>query len=175
MANLKSLSNVGLAYPIERLSRKLALRRETCTYEDKYAGLQWGVAGSGKKVRFGGNTYLGVSSRTVNLINVGKEVRNTLFMRKPFEMPVATANQIAAKANFGLGNSWVADANKDMMAVVANQETFLAARDAHTPIYGVLPDGYQSMTGWMRAIAIKVVTDGGTLPQDHKLASITNP
>lgn len=159
----KKISNVDLMPAVDGISRKLALRRETCYNESISKG------GGNTYVVIPGHTYMGVTTKDVRVIGYGTVKRVRLFMRKPMEAPVVTADQFAQRAHFGTGTAWVAAALKDLTVISANQAKFLAAtQDLRKTIAGISAAGYQTMRGWMTAIAIALEAEG-KLPETHAL------
>lgn len=161
----KKLSNIQLAYAVEGISRKLALRRETCV-EKKLE-----VGGNGlHKLTIPGHTYMGVTSNVVKVHGYGQVRKNRLFIRKSMVAPVSTSEQIENRAYFTQANAWVVAAQKDLMAITTNQQRFFAAAaDLNKTIAGVSLEGYQKMRGWMCAIAFRLLSEGKTLPANHIL------
>lgn len=161
----KKLSNVQLAYAVEGISRKLALRRETCV-EKKLE-----VGGNGfHKMTIPGHTYMGVTSNIVNVHGYGQVRKNRLFIRKSIVAPIYTSEQLDNRAYFVQANAWVVAAQQDLMAITTNQQRFYAARaDLSKKIEGVSLEGYQKMRGWMCAIAFRLLANGKTLPANHIL------
>lgn len=165
----KKLSNISYMPAVENVSRKFALRRETCTNKTIQTR---NSEGNGKVVNIPGRTYMGAMTIECHVNGYGIVKKNVLFIRKPMTLGPASQSQAEAKTAFAVGNAWARAAQKDLSAITQNQITYLSCRDNHTAIYRVLTDGYQSMTGWMRAIAIKAANDGVTLPQSHLLTDI---
>lgn len=161
----KKISNVSFMPAIEGISRKLALRRETCINKDVNVGGQ----PANKKV-IPGQTYMGVVTRPVNIIGVGTVQRSTLFMRKPMNAPVATSATLLRRVNFAKAKIWVDAAMQSLEVVSANMAKFIAAKaDLSKTIKGVSARGYQSERGWMFAIAYAILKQGGQLPQNYAL------
>lgn len=161
----KKLSNVQLAYAVEGISRKLALRRETCIEKNL------GVGGNGfHKLTIPGHTYMGVTSTVVKVHGYGNVRKNRLFIRKSMVAPSYTSEQLDNRANFIAANAWVVAAQTDLMAITTNQQRFYAAAaDLSKKIEGVSIEGYQKMRGWMCAIAYRLLANGKTLPSNHIL------
>ena len=165
----KKLSNISYMPAVENVSRKFALRRETCTNKTIQAQ---NSNGNGKAVFIPGRTYMGAMTIESHVNGYGIVKKNVLFIRKPMTLGPASAAQADAKTAFMIGNEWAIATMKDLSVLTQNQQTYLSCRDNHTAIYRVLTDGYQSMYGWVRAIAIKAANDGVTLPQSHLLTDI---
>lgn len=160
----KKISNVDLMPAVEGISRKLALRRETCYDQSISKG------GDGnKKVVIPGHTYMGIITKDVRVIGYGTAKRVRLFMRKSMPVPELTVDQAQRRLAFGTGNAWVAAAQKDLTVIAANQRKFLdATKDLTKTIAGISAAGYQNMRGWMSAIAIQLAADS-KLPTTHAL------
>lgn len=164
MITRKKISNVDLMPAVDGISRKLALRRETCYDKSISKG-----GDSNKQIVIPGHTYMGVITKDINIIGYGSTKRVRLFMRKPMNAPAATADQFAQRAAFIIGLAWTNAALKDLTVISANQQKFLAARnDLTKTINGVSAAGYQSMKGWMSAVAISLEKDH-ILPETHAL------
>lgn len=160
----KKISNVDLMPAVEGISRKLALRRETCYDQTINKG-----GDENNKVLIPGHTYMGIVTKDVRIIGYGTTKRVRLFMRKPMTTPPLTVDQIQRRIAFTTGNAWVAAAQKDLTVISANQAKFLAAmQDLGKTINGISAAGYQSMRGWMSAIAISLAADD-RLPETHAL------
>lgn len=166
----KLISNVVLMPAVEGISRKLALRRETCT---EHLFVKGGGEAGGSETNthlVPGNTYMGIVSTVKNVIGIGDVRVNNLFMRKSTKLPVITSAQLDARQNFIDVNAWVLAAKSDLMAITQNQAKFRAAKaDLSKTISGVSAYGYQGMTGWMKGVCFGILRAGGTLPQDHNL------
>lgn len=159
----KKLSNVVLMPAVEGISRKIALRRETCF--EKIVN----VGSLGNVQEIPGTTYMGVVSRLRNVNGVGHVRQNYLFMRKSTETLPPTSEQLDQRAYFAAGLKWVKDALSDLMAITENQLRYKAAlADFTKKIEGVSAFGYKNMRGWMTAIAIRLRA-AGKLPQTHVL------
>lgn len=164
MATRKKISNVDLMPAVDGISRKLALRRETCYDKSIAKG-----GDENKKIVIPGNTYMGVITKDVRLIGYGTVKRVRLFMRKPMTEPSPTQEQSFRRTYFTQGTQWTRDALKDLTVIAANQRKFLdATKDLTKTIAGISAAGYQNMRGWMSAIAIQLAADS-KLPTTHAL------
>lgn len=164
MATRKKISNVDLMPAVDGISRKLALRRETCYDKSILKG-----GDSNKQIVIPGHTYMGVISKDVRLIGYGTVKRNRLFMRKPMNEPSPTQEQSFRRTYFTQGTGWTREALKDLTVIAANQRKFLdATKDLTKTIAGVSAAGYQNMRGWMSAIAIQLAAES-KLPTTHAL------
>ena len=161
----KKMSNVSFMPAIEGISRKLALRRETCINKDVEVGLR----PANKKV-IPGQTYMGVVTRPVNVIGVGTVQRSTLFMRKPMNAPVANTAALKRRVDFAYAAEWAKGALESLEVASANTAKFLAAKaDFSKKIKGISAYGYQSPRGWYFAIAYAIRKENGSLPQNYAL------
>lgn len=162
----KKLSNVQLAFAVEGISRKLALRRETCIEKSVNKG---GLGDVTKATVIPGHTYMGVVSRMRNVNGIGQVRQNFLFIRKSMAAVPLTSEQVDQRAYFGAGIKWVKAAWSDLNAITQNQMRYKAAReDFSKTIEGVSAYGYKNMRGWMSAIAIRLKA-ADKLPQTHVL------
>lgn len=162
----KKISNVDLMPAVDGISRKLALRRETCYEQSINKG---GEGGGNTQIVIPGHTYMGVTTKDIRIYGYGTAKRVRLFMRKSTPVPKLTDEQGQRRLAFGKGNAWVAAAMKDLTVISANQAKFLAAtKDLSKTINGISVAGYQSMRGWMSAIAISLAADN-KLPETHAL------
>lgn len=160
----KKISNVDLMPAVDGISRKLALRRETCYNKSIAKG-----GDSNKQVVIPGHTYMGVVTKDVRVYGYGTAKRVRLFMRKPMQAPDATTSQAENRLHFTLALTWVNAALKDLTVISANQAKFLAAtQDLSKTIAGVSVAGYQTMRGWMTAVAYALEIEG-KLPETHAL------
>lgn len=159
----KKLSNVVLMPAVEGISRKIALRRETCIEKNVAVGDLDNVK------NIPGTAYMGVVSRMRNVNGVGQVRQNFLFIRKSTAATMATSKQLDQRAAFQFGLKWVRDAWSDLSAITTNQLRYKAAREDYSKkIEGVSAYGYQNMRGWMSAIAIRLKA-AGKLPETHVL------
>ena len=162
----KKLSNVVLMPAVEGISRKIALRRETCV--EKYVNIGH-LGDNSTAVNIPGTAYMGVVSRMRNVNGVGQVRQNFLFIRKSTAATEPTSEQLDQRAAFQLGLKWVKEAWTDLSAITTNQLRYKAAREDYSKkIEGVSAYGYQNMRGWMSAIAIRL-KKAGKLPETHVL------
>lgn len=143
----KKLSNISFMPAVDGVSRKLALRKETCTDKVIYDG-------AGKEVLIPGVTYMGCSVRKVSINGYGPVSKNILFMRKPMAQRVADAAETERRARFAGAVRWASAAMRDLSTIEANEAKYNQARaDLRKHIAGVSASGYESMSGWMMAVA----------------------
>lgn len=160
----KKLSNVAFMPAIESISRKLALRRETCTNK-----LIQNNDEGGRQVIIPGHTYMGVSAQQVGVIGYGTVTKHTLFIRKPIDPKELTANQVTSRARFMKAVNWAREAYQDLSTIAANQNKFLVARkDFSKTIGGVSAVGYQTFRGWMCGVVYELDKQNN-FPQTHAL------
>lgn len=157
---VKKLSNIGYAYPVEHVSRKFALRKETVDAKPYRNGLyvkpiQAFMGGSVQKVRVDGT-----------LVDV-----NRLFIRKNSGAHALSQNEIAARNNFTEAAQWVNAAMSDLSALTSNQQKWREGLRTGYPMKGVKATNYTYMRGFMRAVAIKMLVNGDELPTNHQLPS----
>lgn len=162
----KKLSNVVLMPAFDGISRKIALRRETCIEKNVNVG---NLRGAQDALKIPGTTYMGVVSRLRNVNGIGQVRQNFLFIRKSMQAPTLTSDQLDQRAYFAAGLKWVKDAWFDLNAITQNQMRYKDARaDYSKKIEGVSAYGYKNMRGWMSAIAIRLKA-ADKLPQTHVL------
>lgn len=162
----KKLSNVVLMPAVEGISRKIALRRETCIEKNVDVG---SIRKTKDAMKIPGTTYMGIVSRLRNVNGIGPVRQNFLFIRKSTEATPLTSEQLDQRAYFAAGIKWVKDAWSDLSAITQNQQRYTAARaDYSKKIEGVSAYGYKNMRGWMSAIAIRLRA-ADKLPQTHVL------
>ena len=154
----RRLSNVTLMPAVEGISRKLALRSEKC------------VTKQISNVIVPGHTYMGIVSRTKNVIGYGPVISNSLFMRKPMVLGTVSADVQVLRTRFYNATQWSAAALKDLSSLTNNQLKFKQAKaDTSKTVSGVSAAGLQTFRGWMTAIAYAILLDGGTLPSNHEV------
>lgn len=162
----KKISNVVLMPAVEGISRKIALRRETCIEKNVNVG---SIQKTEDAMKIPGTTYMGIVSRLRNVNGIGQVRQNFLFIRKSTEATPLTSEQLDQRAYFAAGIKWVKDAWFDLNAITQNQLRYAAARaDYSKKIEGVSAYGYKNMRGWMSAIAIRLKA-ADKLPQTHVL------
>lgn len=170
MANRK-ISNIQFDPVVQSINRKFATRKTTCT--NKYA-----IKGSmitstpmpEANIVVPGARYMGAYGRTVKLTGIGDVVKNTFFMRNPMAGRFPSQNELDTRARFAQANQWAREALEDLGAIAHNNALFIQAQKTPAAtIKGVACIGYQSMRGWMCAIAFAILKAGETLPSNHQL------
>ena len=163
----KNLSNVTLIPAVEGISRKLALRRESC-YGKSVSHM--GYVGS-TKVTAPGTTYMGVINQQKNIIGIGKVSTNHLFMRRASLAPESSDAQITVRHNFAVAAAWAKNAATSLSALSTNQARFFAAKaDLSKTVAGVSAAGFQKFRGWLFGIAMALQQDPeATLPSNYQV------
>lgn len=160
---------------VEQVSRKFALRRETCSWKVVSAA---GSTASGNDLVIQPTIYMGSGCRNVNVLGYGAVKQNYFFMRKKPAVDLAhigspTADTMAVRLKFATCSKWVAAAMKDLTAITFNQQVFLTCKnDLSKGSAGVSVAGFTSMRNWMFAVASALYGDYDnpqTLPDTHKV------
>lgn len=163
----KNLSNVGFVLPVERVSRKFARRIDTAS--NKTATIS-NTGSAEKKTKLPVKSWIGASSKDVEIFGYGTHTRNTIIVRTKARTSLAMAAELSNRSHFTEARKWVRDAQMDLMAITPNQQKFAAAKeDLSKRIKGVSLRGYKTVNGWMFAIAMAIQKDGQALPVDHLL------
>lgn len=155
---IKNLNNIGYVYPVERVSRKFALRKEKL-------GIVPYRAGVGVKITSG---FMGGSVRKVRVDGSMIE-RNVFWIKKNYRTSPKTQREFEIKTAFVMGTAWVREAQSDLSAISQNQEKWSESLHTGETIKGYSARNYTTMNGWMSAIAIKMRLNGETLPTNHLL------
>ena len=156
----RKVSNISFMPAVESVSRKFALRRETCS---KTVNQQ-----NQEHV----NTYMGSGARTKKY-NGGFVLQNYFFMRKYARQSALSADEIANRSNFTLASKWAKGAATDLMAISHNQAIFVQSNNGgkSSTVKGVWAGDY-NFRGFCFAVAMAILAGGDTLPQNHELPSI---
>lgn len=160
----KKLSNIGYALPVEQISRKFARRKDTCSVK-KTGGPDYIIPAA---------RYMGASVRDCQVFGVeGRVNKNIFYVRTAPYKPTVTQEMNENRSYFAQACAWANAAQKDLTAITSNQQTFATClEDFSNTVAGVSVRGYQTMTGWMKAVAFSILKSGGELPVDHKLPQI---
>lgn len=143
---------------VESISRKFVPRKVKCVNQ---------TIGS---YDVPGKRYMGSYAKKGNLNGYGPITKNIFFMRDPMSLVAPTQEDLQRRARFSAANTWANAAWKDLAAITQNQLKYKQAKDDFTlTISGVSAYGYQTMIGWMKAIAYKILEGGGELPSNHQL------
>lgn len=159
----KKLSTISFMPAVSGISRKFALRKETCTTKDLSRG--------NSELTIPGVAYMGASVRNVSVVGYGPVQKNVLFFRRPMAKPIPTAGQLEVRARFQQVNQWVRDAFEDLSAMQTNMTRWRDAKaDLSKTISGVSARGYQSMSGWMKGVVTAyAAAHEGSTPSGHTL------
>lgn len=149
----KRFSTIGLNPMVESVNRKFARRVDT-------------VIDKG----FGASTYMGCSSRMVNVVGVGQKQKNVMFFRRPIKPPTASDDQIAGRNAFTAASGWVKKYYKDLAYIANNMAKWNEAlQHPYKEIKGVRAYGFTKMRNWMFAIAYACYAQDGHVPTDGNI------
>ena len=153
----KKISNITFMPAVETVSRKFALRRETCSEKTN---------NQGQKNVF---SYFGSGTRK-KMFNGGLIDQNYLFMRKNARQTEPSSSEMTARAAFAEGVQWAKAAAKDLTALSHNQAAWVqSVHSGGAKTIKGLWGGNYSFVGYLRAVAIKMANAGETLPVNHQL------
>ena len=142
---------------ISGVSRKFALRRDTCIDKEYASG-----------VTTDGVSYLGGSVHTKNLLGVGEVKNNFVFMRMAMKKPRATAAQSEVRTFFTLCVGWVNAAMKDISTISENKAKIKEAAATHKNIGNASVYG-NTFRGVFWDYCYGVVSSTGNVPQSYLL------
>ena len=114
---------IRLAYPFEQLSRKLVLRKKTCSTKNPTG-----------PITYGGVLY------TARANKYGMGGRQYFFMRENVRSTAPTINELWARTRFKAVKAMVKERSEDLSKVDADQAAFIAQKDK--------ADGVKSMNAW---------------------------
>lgn len=150
-------SNISFMPVVESISRKFALRRETC---------------SKKKIgdkEIGPDQFMGAGVRKHFVAGLGTVKRNYFFMRKNARSTFVTDNEQLNRSYFESVSKWNKQVWKSLSVLTQNQEKWEEAlADLSKTIKGVSAAGYNRI-GWSFAIGMKIKQAGETLPANYAL------
>lgn len=151
----KKVSNITFMPVVESISRKFALRKETCSKKESQQGEEHVMTymGSGTRRKVFGGTVV---------------TQNYFFMRKNPRLTQPSSSELDAREAFVAGLAWADLASKDLTAVAYNQARYLESRNEKKRVKGYWAGDY-TIKGWLRAIAIHMSNEGETLPADHRV------
>lgn len=150
----RNFNTIGYNPMVESVNRKFARNIDTCVPK----------AIPGNRT-LPGQLYMGAYTREVNLAGIGPVKKNTMFLRKPYKPAARTSAQLDVRLAFKSATTWARDARKDLSVLAANQEKWkTASANRSKTIKGVSAYGYQSMLGWMTAIAFQCAVQDGNVP-----------
>lgn len=150
-------SNITFMPVVESISRKFALRRETCstkTIGDKIiAPVQ----------------YMGSGARRHFVAGLGTVTKNYFFMRKFARSTFVTDDEQLNRSYFGSVSKWNKLVWKSLSVLTQNQEKWeQAVADPSLTIKGISARGYNSH-GWSFAIGMAIKKADETLPANGAL------
>lgn len=141
------MPTMGVAYPIESINRKLALRSEK-------AGLKYLDHGNGQDVKVPGAKYMGGMTRSYGIIT-GSGKKETvkvqyLFIRKYARTTPPSVQEIDLHNNFATISRAVTHILEDLTQVTRVQQMYLQARaDVTKKLNGVSVLGYANVRAWI--------------------------
>lgn len=141
---------IAFAFPIESVSRKLTLRKNTASTQMKVA--------TGVSVAKQIDRYMGAGVRTNVLNDVGTVKKNFFFVRLNARSTAVTADELAQRQLFGNACKMVARWKQDLASVADVLNSF----KNHLPRKGVTSYG-MSLRKFMFRVAIAVLDDGGNV------------
>lgn len=150
-------SNITFMPVVESISRKFALRRETCS--NKTVGQK----------EIGPVQYMGSGARRHFVAGLGTVKRNYFFMRKYARSTPITTEEQLNRSYFELVSKWNKKVWHNLSVLTANQEKWdQAVADLSKTIKGVSAAGYNRL-GWSFAIGMKMKANDETLPDTGAL------
>ena len=144
-------NNLVLAYPIESVSRKFALRRETAGEKSVTNAL------AGKTVEIPSTKFMGgmVRYRKV-MTGIGKIeqfAQQCLFVKKYGRSTPLSTDEVQKRSIFAAVSAGVAHIMKDLMQIsYIQQQWMLALNDKNIHPNGVSRVGYDSIRDWVFAV-----------------------
>lgn len=165
----KNFSTIGFNPMVESVNRKFARRSDKCNNRT----ISRSASGSGIKLQ--GSTYMGASSRIVNLACIGPTQKNVMFFRRAINLKVSQSSKaLNARTFFVECLQWVREGETDLQVFGQNLQKWNTAKNDRTKrINGVSAEGYATPRGWMMAVVHAGIYNGGAwdghLPQTHAL------
>lgn len=143
------LGTMGVAYPIESINRKLALRSEKSS-EKKFTGRSSDVELPSVK-------YMGGFTRKYRVTTGSNKVEvvtpQYMFVRKNARSSAITTTELQLRNRFRSVSQGVATIMEDLMQLTTVQQMFLAARaDITKTCNGVSMLGYATIRAWVFAV-----------------------
>lgn len=163
----RKLSTISYHPMVTGISRKFATSDQKCVNRTIRKG-------SGAEVKIPGVSFMGAQVRNVTLNGHGNVQKNIMFFRKPIARILPSERQHIVRTSFCLAIIWAKETMEDLSVLTANAAKYETAKaDFSKKIHGVSAEGYESMYGWVRAVAFAIRYDDGTgrgqLPSDHNL------
>lgn len=156
----KQISNITFMPVVETISRKFALRRETCTLK------------TSQQKESNTFNYMGSGAR-VKMFNGGLVTQNYFFMRKNARTSALSADETTNRSNFTAVAIWRKAVREDLSKLSSNQAKYRESLQQNKTIEGVWAGDY-SFSGFIFAVGMAILGNGGTLPQDHALPAFDN-
>lgn len=157
----KKISTIAYAPMVEQVNRKFALRKETCTTKTLGSKIIPGV------------TYMGGSTRQVNINGYGPVNKQIMFFRKPYNRGPLSSKERQNRINFSQVSEWTKELMTDVSTLTQNQLKYKACVDDPTKsVKYVHARGYEGMRGWVFAIGMNILGEGETLPANHELPAV---
>lgn len=155
--------NIGFSPVVEQISSKFAIKKKTCSASQKVG-----------PVTTEPNSWMGSGCRGAYRAGLGTMYKNFFMFRENARSSAVTEAESTARTIFAQANAWVNAAVKDLSAISHNQHIWDQLVEAPDTRYDSLlrPKGYTEV-GFMRAWAIKKLTNGGELPQNHQMPAIS--
>lgn len=144
----KVKSNISFMPVVESISRKFALRRETCSTKQV-----------GDKV-IAPVQYMGSGTRSRKIAGYGNIKKNYFFMRKYGRTGPITVKEQLHRTDFMKIAKWNKAIWKDLSVITDNQEKCQAAfEDTSLKIHGISAAGYETWKGYTFAIGMALIKD----------------
>lgn len=143
------MPTMGVAYPIESINRKLALRSEVSGLKTLDHG-----SGNGTSVKVPGAKYMGGMTRSYGIVT-GSGKKETvkvqyLFIRKHARNTPPSVHEIDLHNNFATISRAVTHILEDLTQVTRIQQMYLQARaDVTKKLNGVSVLGYANIRAWI--------------------------
>lgn len=157
------LPTMGVAYPIESINRKLALRSEKSG--NKLVGGNHSVIVPGAKFIGGFTRKYGVvtGSGKSSLVQV-----QYMYVRKNARTSVPSTQEIVRRNNFATISRAITGLLEDLSQVTTIQQLYLQARaDVTKKLNGVSVLGYANIRAWMFAVQYAGLKASGSYDVTH--------
>lgn len=160
-------NNLVLSFPIESVSRKFALRRETAGEKSVLN------AGDGtKSVEIPSTKFMGGMVRTRKVMTgIGKIEQfsqQLLFVKKYGRSTGITTDEVRARNLFKRASQGTAHIMKDLMQISYVQLQFnLALNDPNVHPNGVSRKGYDAIRDWVFAVQYAGLKESADYNEDH--------
>lgn len=150
--------NITYTPVVEQINRKFAVKAKTCS-DSKEVG----------PTETTPHNFMGGATRTSTRVGLGTVRKNYFFYRENASARQLDEAAMERRAHFVAGNKWAVAAAKDLGAMAHNQKVWNYLRENPSKTMGgMLTQGY-TMSGLLRAYAIKTFAGGGTPAENHKL------